>query len=67
MAIRKVACMFLEDLWLAWRSLLGLPLNNGRYEEAKLNIIHNYNRPSLGDPNPDVVLNPDIKKNKAKK
>ena len=55
MAMRKVASMFIEDYWIADRRLHGLPLNNGRYAEAKLGIIHNYNRPTLENPNPEVI------------
>lgn len=49
MAVRKTGYLFLVDLWLNWRTMLGLPLNGGTYEEAKLNIIHKYGgeRPKL--------------------
>lgn len=47
MAIRKVGYCFLVDTWKAWRQYYGLPLNGGSYGEAKLKIIHNYDRPYL--------------------
>ena len=42
MAQRKVMSRFVIDLWLNMRRILGLPLNGGTYEEAKLGIKHNY-------------------------
>ena len=42
MAIRKLMCTFVVDLWIAERRILGLPLNGGRYEEGKLGKVHGY-------------------------
>ena len=42
MAIRKTMYRFVIDLWINERRILGLPLNGGSYEEAKLGIKHNY-------------------------
>lgn len=50
MARRKVMCRFVIDLWLNMRRILGLPLNGGTYEEAKLGIKHNYSYEYQGKP-----------------
>ena len=48
MARRRTMQIFLEDLWLAWRQLEGLPINGGTYAEGKLNKFHRQGqRPTL--------------------
>ena len=42
MALRKLMCTFVVDLWIAERRILGLPINGGRYEEEKLGKVHGY-------------------------
>ena len=50
MARRRTMQIFLEDLWLAWRQLEGLPINGGTYAEGKLNKFHRQGqRPTLLD------------------
>lgn len=39
MAIRYMVKMFMKDLWLAWRTVEGLPIEPD-YAEAKLGIVH---------------------------
>ena len=39
-AIRYVIQIFLEDYWMAFRTLEGLPLNGGTYREEKLKLYH---------------------------
>ncbi len=39
MAIRYMVKMFLKDLWVAWRTLEGLPVTPD-YAEAKLGLKH---------------------------
>lgn len=39
-ARRRTMQIFIEDLWLAWRTIKGLPLNGGRYINGKLNHYH---------------------------
>lgn len=39
---RRVMCQkFLESVWIAMRTIDGLPLNGGTYSEGKLGLIHN--------------------------
>lgn len=44
MARRKTMQVFIEDLWMAWRKIEGLPLNGGTYAEDKLGIHHHQGR-----------------------
>ena len=39
-ARRRTMQIFIEDLWLAWHTVKGLPLNGGRYINGKLNHYH---------------------------
>ena len=56
MALRKMMCTFVVDLWLVERRILGLPLNGGRYEEEKLGIYHGYGHPFLDDSQAETPL-----------
>lgn len=47
MASRYVIQRFLEDIWINWRIIEGLPLNGGTYEEGKLGRIHLQGRPQV--------------------
>ena len=42
MALRKMMNVFVVNLWLAERRIMGLPLNGGAYAEEKLGIRHGY-------------------------
>lgn len=52
MARRYTMQRFIEDLWINWRTIEGLPLNGGTYARAKLGIFHKNGRvaPSLLSP-----------------
>ena len=39
-ARRRTMQILIEDLWLAWHTVKGLPLNGGRYINGKLNHYH---------------------------
>jgi hypothetical protein len=42
MALRYMVKQFVKDLWIKWRTLEGLPLNGGPYEEGVLGLHHHY-------------------------
>lgn len=56
-ALRFTMQIFLEDLWIAWRTLEGLPLNGGTYREEKLKLYHK-NRSDVFNPRPGLQPQP---------
>lgn len=61
MAMRYMIKIFLQDLYKAWRPLVGLPVYDP-YHEAKLGLYHDPNPPEIDTPNvkvdPDELDNP---------